>query len=58
MQLPICNNMAGSGGYYVKGNKSRQIKADTARFHLYVESKKQNKRTNISKQKQNHRYRE
>ena len=43
MQLPICNNMAGSGGYYVKGNKSRQIKADTARFHLYVESKKQNK---------------
>ena len=43
MQLPICNHMAVSGGYYVKGNKSRQIKADTAWFNLYVESKKQNK---------------
>ena len=34
-----------------------QIKTNTTWSHLYVESKKQNKPTNKTKQKQTHRYR-
>ena len=33
-------------------------KTNTIRFHLYMDSKKQNKWTNIRKQKETHRYRE
>ena len=39
-------------------NEIRQRKTTMVWFHLYVESKKQNKWTNITKQKQTHRYRE
>ena len=54
--LVICNNIDRPRGYYAKSNKSdrkRQIQYD-----LNVESKKLNKWTNITIQKQIHRYRE
>ena len=35
-----------------------QKKTNTVCYHLYVESKKQNKLVSIAKQKQTHRYRE
>ena len=35
-----------------------QRKTNTVCFHLYMESKKQDKWTNIAKQKETHRYRE
>ena len=38
--LTICNSMDGPRGYYVKWNKS---KTNAKWFHLYVESKEQNK---------------
>ena len=44
----ICSNMDGV----------RDRKTNTVCFHLYVESEKQNKGTNITKQKQTHRQRE
>ena len=44
--LTICDNMDGPGRCYTKWNKSEKDK-----FHLYVESKKQNKWTNRTKQK-------
>ena len=40
--------------YYSKWNK--QTKANTVWFHLYMESVKQNKWTNRTKQKQSHSY--
>ena len=54
--LAICNNMDRPRGCYVKWNKSEKDKYCI--FHSYVESKKQNKWTNITKQNQTHRYRE
>ena len=38
----ICNNMGGPGGYYAKWSKSDKER-DTVWFHLYVQSKNQNK---------------
>ena len=38
-------------------NERSQRKTNTVCFHLYVETKKQNKRSNITKQKQTHIYR-
>ena len=56
--LAICDNMSGARGYYAKWNKSDRERTNAVWFHLYVESKRQNKWTNITKQKQSHRYRE
>ena len=53
----ICDNTDGPRGYYAKWNKADR-KRNTVWFHLYVESKKQNKWTNKTKQERTHRYRE
>ena len=55
--LAICN-MNAPGGYYAQWNMSDIERQILYIFHLYVESKKQNKWTNVTKQKQIHRYRE
>ena len=46
------------GGYCDKWNKSDRERQMLSDFTYYVESKKQSKWTNITKQKQSHRYRE
>ena len=43
--------------YYSKLNKADR-KENTECFHLYMQPKNQNKWTNMTKQKQSHRYRE
>ena len=43
---------------YCANKLDRERKTNTIWFHLYVESKKQNKLINITKQKKSHRYRE
>ena len=55
--LAICDNMGGPSRYYAKKN-ILDNKTNTVWFHLYVESKIQNKWTNITKQKQCYMYRE
>ena len=47
--------MDGLRGYCAEWNKSEKDK--TIWFHLYVEFEKQSKSTNITKQKQSHRFR-
>ena len=44
--LDICDNMYDPGGHYAKWNKTE--KANTVWYHLYVESNKENKWTNIT----------
>ena len=46
------------GEYYAKCNDIRQRKANTALYHLHVESKKYNKLVNTTKKNETHRYRE
>ena len=56
--LAICDNMVGPRGYYAKWNKSNWERQTLYDFTHYVESKKQNKWTNITKKNQSYRYRE
>ena len=57
--LAICDNMDGPWGYYSKWNVSweRQISFDFM-YILNINNKQKLKRTNQTKQKQTHRYRE
>lgn len=45
--LSICDNMDGPRGYYTKWNKSNRERHTLYNVSLYVDSKKQNKWTNI-----------
>ena len=49
----MCNSIGGLRGLML--SEISQRKTNTVWFHLYMESKKQNKGTNIPKQKQSHR---
>ena len=42
----------------LEGTMLSQVKTNTVRFHLYVDSKKQNKWKHIAKRKQSYEYRE
>ena len=56
---PLLHNLTGVIPHYVHSKEiERQRKTNTVSFHLCVESKKQSKQTNITKQKQTHRFRE
>ena len=45
-KFAICNNVNGIGGYYAKQNKSER-NTNTIQFHVYIESKNQNKQNKI-----------
>ena len=53
----ICSNVERLGGYYAKW-MSQKEKANTAWYHICVESKKYHKLASITKEKQIHRFRE
>ena len=53
-KLATCDNTNGPRGYYAKHNKSEKDKY--CMICLYLESKKQNKWTKITKQKQSYRH--